>query len=272
MRFEYKFLVHNQLLETLRAELQPFVRPDHFAAAQATAEYTVRSIYFDTARLDFYHAKIEGLKTRKKIRIRGYNEQVEGGSRVFLEIKKKIIERCFKQRAAVNHHDLAELFRTRDFERCVLPGSEAALAQENAARFFYHIQRYALRPVILIAYEREAFQGKLDSTLRLTLDKRLRYRLHPGLEDLYAERQWQYARPHAFILEIKFTHGFSRWLQGILKRHHLQRTDFSKYAVCVEAGWLNTRYRDPRRSFLPATPVEQFLTPDQQRAHVAGLS
>ena len=235
MRFEYKFVAHNQLLEPLRAELQPFVVPDFFAGARKQKEYTVRSIYFDTARFDFYHDKLEGLKIRKKIRIRGYNRQDEGGP-VFLEIKKKVGEHGYKHRAALRSQDLIRLIGTRDLQRYILPGHDAAHAQEEARRFFYHVQRQTLQPTVLVTYEREAFQGKLDPTLRITFDKCLRYRFRPAVEDLYDERNLQFVRQHAFILEIKFTRGFSGWLQSIVKRHLLRRTGFSKYAVCLEAG------------------------------------
>ncbi|NUO82449.1 polyphosphate polymerase domain-containing protein [candidate division KSB1 bacterium] len=242
MRFEYKFLVHNKLRDTLRAELQPFVVPDHFICANEKKEYTVRSIYFDTRRFDFYHEKLEGLKVRKKIRLRGYDQR-EDRSRVFLEIKKKIADHGYKHRAQLYYKDVQELFLSQCLERSILAGDDPARAVQEAGRFFYHVQRQALKPVVLITYDREAFQGKLDPALRITFDKRLRYRLYPGLDNLYDEQNLQFVAPHHFILEIKFQTGFSVWLQAILKRHLLQRSGFSKYAVCLEASQVLQRFQ-----------------------------
>jgi hypothetical protein len=265
MRFEFKFVVPNRLLEALRVELQPFVVPDAFAGAREQREYTVRSIYFDTSHFDFYQARIEGLRVRKKIRIRGYNSKEEGGP-VFLEIKKKIAEHCYKHRAALRFQDLGELFGTRDFKRYILPGRDAAHAHDEANRFFYHVQRQALRPVVLVTYDREAFQGKLDPALRITFDKRLRYRLRPALGDLYDERHLQFAQSQAFILEIKFKHGFSSWLQNVLKRHLLQRRSCSKYVICLEAGLAGSPLqRRQRPALLPAAPLGPFAVRKEQR-------
>ena len=59
--------------DDIRRALKPYIRLDNFAAKTSSGEYTVRSIYFDTRNMDFYHEKIEGLRVRKKIRVRGYN-------------------------------------------------------------------------------------------------------------------------------------------------------------------------------------------------------
>ncbi len=268
MRFEYKFLVHNELRDTLRAELQPFVTPDNFVCAKAEKEYTVRSIYFDTRRFDFYHEKLEGLKVRKKLRLRGYDRR-EDRSVVFLEIKKKIGDHGFKHRAQLYYNDVEELFRSQNVERFLLPGGDPARAQEDAGRFFYHVQRQALLPVVLITYDREAFQGKLESGLRITFDKRLRYRVYPGLEHLYEERDLQFVAPHHFILEIKFQSGFSTWLQAILKRHLLQRSGFSKYAVCLESSQVLQRFQRGRAfAFFPGRAQERLLEGKRRRTEI----
>jgi hypothetical protein len=87
-RLEYKYLVPGELLPRLRRMIAPFVETDAHAVVYGTRGYTVRSIYFDTRALDFYHEKLAGLEARKKLRLRGYNGN---GARcvVFLEIKRK---------------------------------------------------------------------------------------------------------------------------------------------------------------------------------------
>ena len=264
MRFEYKFVVPQGELQALRAGLAPFVAPDHFADVRAQKEYTVRSIYFDTARFDFYHEKLEGLQFRKKIRVRGYNEPEER-SLVYLEVKKKITDHCLKHRAPFLLAELSELFRTGDVDRHVLPGRNSARALDDAVRFFYHLRRQALRSTVLVTYEREAFHGILDPTLRITFDKHLRCRLYPRLEDLYEERYLEPVLFKSFILEIKFNRGFSSWLQSLLQHHHLQRSGFSKYASCLEAILLNPKLRRHLRlAALPPAVMLQPTAPQEQ--------
>ncbi len=72
MRLEYKYLVPRERLDALRAQMRPYLRADGFTAkTSANKGYTVRSIYFDTAEMDGYLEKIEGIGVRKKIRVRG---------------------------------------------------------------------------------------------------------------------------------------------------------------------------------------------------------
>ena len=71
MKFEYKYLVPIERLSELRTFISPFMVTDSHMDMGGPEGYTVRSIYFDTFQYDDYHEKISGLKTRKKIRIRG---------------------------------------------------------------------------------------------------------------------------------------------------------------------------------------------------------
>ena len=73
MRLEYKFLVSNDDLPRLRKKMRPFLDVDPFAKDKEGNQYTVRSIYYDTSSYDYYHEKMDGIKIRKKLRIRSYN-------------------------------------------------------------------------------------------------------------------------------------------------------------------------------------------------------
>jgi hypothetical protein len=65
MKYEFKYIVPVSLLDELREAIRPYVDYDPFAAVMENHEYTVRSIYFDTARFDYYFEKIDGYKIRK---------------------------------------------------------------------------------------------------------------------------------------------------------------------------------------------------------------
>jgi hypothetical protein len=235
MRFEYKFIVPHAQLDELRAELRPFVEYDQYAAQRENHHYTVRSIYFETPRFDCYHEKVDGLKVRRKIRVRAYNAP-EADSVAFLEIKKRIDQRGAKHRSMVRAEQLGALFAEKDLQRYVLPGRNADEALDDAQRFFYHVERRVMKPVVLVTYEREAFQGKVDQTLRVTFDKHLRYMAFPALDDLFEEERLQYVAPRFFILEIKFDRGYAAWLQQIVQKHNVVHTRLSKYTTALEAS------------------------------------
>jgi hypothetical protein len=54
--------------------------------------YGVWSVYYDTRDLKFYWEKIEGLKYRRKLRIRHYGDRfaVDDDTSVFVEIKQRV--------------------------------------------------------------------------------------------------------------------------------------------------------------------------------------
>lgn len=63
-RYEIKYLVDVADLEVLRRHLVGRLDPD--------AAYGVWSLYYDTPQLRFYWEKVEGLRFRRKLRIRHY--------------------------------------------------------------------------------------------------------------------------------------------------------------------------------------------------------
>ncbi len=232
-RREYKYIVSLAQMDDLRRALAPFVDLDPFSRSAEKNEYTVRSIYLDTTSRACYHEKLIGLPIRKKYRIRGYNG-VEKDSLVFLEIKRKDHDICSKNRAPLRERHLLQLFNTRDLDRYILPLSGNGIEKEDASRFLYHYYRKNLRPVVLIVYEREAFVGKFDSSLRLTFDKNIRSAKCTSLNTLHGSNYIP-ALKSAFIFEVKFHRGVPGWLQNILVRHDLKRTSVSKYAICLDS-------------------------------------
>ncbi len=234
MRKEYKYLVHIDLLEDLRKALQPYLVLDNFSEQRHKLEYTVRSIYYDTKDLSFYYEKQEGLKVRKKLRIRGYNELL-GEKVVFLEIKRKYENFNWKNRSPVLYGDLEELFSTGNIEELVLSNKHSDKATLDGKRFFYHVFRKSLIPTVLVVYNREAYFGKFDRSIRITFDKFLRYQTFPELSDLYSNDKLRFAIPNYFLLELKFDLGFPLWLQQIVSGFKLNRIAFSKYSTCIDS-------------------------------------
>lgn len=236
MKLEYKFLVRNENLNLLRKKLLPFIEPDEFVREDSGNEYTVRSIYFDSSSYNFYQEKIEGIKIRKKLRIRGYDKAKENNL-VFLEIKNKYENFIGKNRAPLKYHNLRKLLRTKSIESYTLTENGYSNSVKDGERFFHHVLRDDLKPTILIVYEREPYFSKFDKNLRITIDKNLRYFPYPKMDHLYRDADLEFATPNHFVLEVKFVNGYPKWLQEIIQEFRLTRRPVSKYTICVDAAY-----------------------------------
>ncbi len=146
MRLEYKYLVPGERLPELRAMVAPFVEADVYTAQRGLAGYTVRSIYFDTSTLAFHQEKVAGLKVRRKLRLRGYNEYRQGDL-VFLETKGKYGRMVVKGRAPVRYEQVPVLLASGEVERYILTGPTFPNALEDARQFFFHLRRGAGKPL-----------------------------------------------------------------------------------------------------------------------------
>jgi len=250
MRLEYKFLVPINKINELRNAINPFVVLDEYAEREINKEYTVHSIYFDTMKLDDYHDKLAGIKIRKKLRVRGYNKQIEE-SIAFLEIKRKYENHISKNRAPLLYSNLEEILKTADCEKYLLKTKNFLDAKNDATKFFYLSKIKNCSPIALINYEREAYFSKHDSTLRLTFDKNLRSKPLPKISELYNDASLKFAMPGSFILELKFFGGFPTWLQKIIRRFELSRRAISKYTICVDSHYELKRFVNKKDLVIP---------------------
>ncbi|MFH1198105.1 MAG: polyphosphate polymerase domain-containing protein [bacterium] len=231
MRLEYKYLVSNTDVDRLRNLMLPYLQGDFDYSP--SNYYTVRSIYYDTPKLKYYWEKIEGLSTRKKVRLRGYN-QLEEDNVVFLEIKRKHLSRIFKDRSPALYDNMDELMTTKNIDDLVITENGFRGSKEDAEKFFHHIHKRSLVPIVNIVYDREAYFSKFDKSLRITFDRNLRYQIFPSVDKLYDDEKLKPALINKTILEIKFGTGFPSWLQTILTNNHLFKQSLSKYTICID--------------------------------------
>lgn len=228
LRYERKYLVPIDALDTFRDEISPFVRPDTFAdCSKGYPEYTVRSIYLDRYKKEAIRDKLDGLRDRKKLRIRGYNFREED-SKVFLEIKNKIADRIFKNRALIPFNHLEDVMNFGDFS--FWDEKSHRKYHDDAVKFLYNVKRFNMFPVNLIVYDREPYQGKIDPGVRITFDKNIRSTLNPAFSELYDDIGYEYPWKNHFILEIKyFDAPMPSWAKSIVHRYELKAEALSKY-------------------------------------------
>jgi SPX domain protein involved in polyphosphate accumulation len=237
LRNEKKYLVPNYLMDALRTRISSFVRPDIFSrdTPSGLPQYTVRSIYFDSRRLDCYHEKLEGILFRRKFRVRGYHTPGDNPL-VVMEVKRKIENKVKKHRAFIRYRDLDALLDTGNIEKYVKPLPGEANAREEASRFLFHVKKNQFRPTCLVTYDREAYHGLMDPGVRITFDKNIRSFLYPQTGQLFSEEGLKPFFPAHFILEIKyFTEEMPRWIRGMIQDFRLRNEALSKYALGIDA-------------------------------------
>ena len=235
MRYEFKYIVPNNYLDPIRDYILPFMELDRYADGREDFQYTVRSVYFDTPSFDFYFEKIEGIKNRKKVRLRGYDEDGPEGT-VFLEIKRKYDIPIVKYRSPLKFGHALEIFREHNLNGYAIEKFSSVEGYENSKRFFYQVFSKNLRPVVLVVYEREPYLNKFDKTVRITFDKNLRGLGFPALENLYSEEDLASALHNKFIMEVKFNNTFPNWLNPVISKFGLRRQSASKYVMTMDSS------------------------------------
>lgn len=231
-RREYKYAVPIETLDALRERFLKQMDHDPFCRDRSNGNYCVRSIYFDSPRLLFYHEKIDGLKIRKKLRVRVYND-LEQDTIAFLEIKRKIDNIVFKERARLPLYESVNLLNgvQPKLHNKTLIFSEAATLE----KFLYLRGRLNLQPKVLVTYEREALIGIDDPYIRVTFDMNIRSHPAPLIEHIFHDEDLIPLNDRFFILEVKFYGRMPVWIRNIVRDFRLHLQAFSKYCEGIDA-------------------------------------
>lgn len=238
-RYELKYLISEWEVEAVRAAIRPFCRLDAHSEAASDRQYAIQSIYLDTARMGLYRHSEERRARRFKVRVRGYGER-PGDGPVFLEVKQRLSGIVRKSRAIVPS-GWAERLRG--------PVPAGAAAAEVAFRAL--VDRHALRPVLCVRYDREAWESRIDGYARVTFDRRLAVQPWEDLDlDARAagwlsldDRRTLRAVPRAVVLELKCSLDVPRWMAWLTERLGVRRVGLSKYCHGVERVWGATSLR-----------------------------
>ena len=233
-RKEYKYYVPWEWRDALRERFLMHMEHDPFCECRQNHMYSVRSIYFDTPGLLFYYEKIDGLKLRKKLRVRSYDARGEHDV-AFLEIKRKIKDVIMKERAGVPIGQTANI--TNGAVLSLLREHPSIPEKAALSKFIFLVKRLNLNPTVLITYEREAFVGIDEENLRITFDCDVRSYANPDIDDLFREHDLRTLAPPWFILEVKFYGVMPLWTREILRDFGLRKQAISKYCNGLDA-WL----------------------------------
>jgi hypothetical protein len=229
-RFELKYLITLHQAERFKSGLRAYLVPDEHG--NNNGRYAVSSLYYDSPEFRCYWEKLDGLKVRRKLRIRWYEtgEVLTEETPVFLEIKQRVDRVTQKRRAYLPYGEALRLCNDRQVPDHT-PEDEAIIEE-----IFVLLWQYNLCPASIVRYDRQAFIGTdYDIGLRVTFDTSLlfqshRLRLHEqpsGLPMLH---------PGFVVMEVKVNERIPYWLTEMIAEHNLQLIRFSKYCRSIEAA------------------------------------
>ncbi|MEH6820687.1 MAG: polyphosphate polymerase domain-containing protein [Dietzia psychralcaliphila] len=233
-RYEIKYLIDELAVPALREELAARMDGDPYSPHGG---YPVSSLYYDTQNLSFYWEKIEGLRFRRKLRMRLYGDPAEctDTSTVHVEIKQRVNRVTQKRRLALPYATARDWLDDRHRPDC--PPERQGYVNEVSNL----VSTLDLRPVATTGYLREAFVGReADTGLRVTIDHRVHGR----------DRDFHFASggenrfiipPKLAIVELKANERVPYWATDLAARLDLSVVRISKYCRSVESFGLAPR-------------------------------
>ena len=168
-RYELKYLLDDSAAKSIMEDLKKYMIIDNHGK---NGEYYLTSLYYDSDDLQFYWEKIEGIRFRRKLRIRLYEskEEVNANTIVFVEIKQRLNRVTQKRRIAL---PLSMAVKLCNGEMIEHGNSDSAIVNE----VIHMVRTNKLKPRCITSYKRTALNGTLnDPGLRVTFDKNLRFR------------------------------------------------------------------------------------------------
>ncbi|MFP3153429.1 polyphosphate polymerase domain-containing protein [Lachnospiraceae bacterium ZAX-1] len=218
-RCEMKYRISTACAGRLR-QLIAQVLPADEHNGNGKPSYLVRSLYFDSMIDSDLSDKINGLETRKKIRLRIYSHQ---DTVVKLEIKQKDGNWQRKQSVKLSKKDALLLIQ----------GDYSPLLQLNqslAERLYHIMTQDTYRPKCIVEYQRSAFVVPTNDT-RITFDTHLS--ATESCYDLFAENLALY--PVGWLddvtLEVKYNHFMLSYVRDLLESVDKTSVSYSKYVM-----------------------------------------
>jgi SPX domain protein involved in polyphosphate accumulation len=228
-RYELKYVIPVRRCAAIMADLEGFVVPDPHSGENG---YRLVSLYYDSPGLDFFWAKVDGLKYRRKLRVRIYAEQdIEHTSHAMVEIKQRTNRTVQKRRIELPLATAEALCSGSVGLRDL--GSLDDLDQEVASEVLYLKSAMHLAPSAITAYRRVAYVGsRYESGLRITFDTDLRGRTHALRVNADVDNV-PLLSPEWCVLEVKTDDTVPDWVTSLLARHRCKIQRVSKYCAAV---------------------------------------
>ena len=219
-RRETKFVFEDTDVKTIRAFLQGSTK----RLVHNRPVSIVRSIYFDDVSLSACHANLDGLGSRRKLRLRWY-DQMKPGVDCYLEIKWRENRVTGKHRMRIKSDTpISEMSYRRLYDELLSVVPERLLSD---------VVQYS-EPIVIVEYKREHF-ASVDGRLRSTIDYDLKYYDQTGKHAI--SLRFPQSKPDFVVLEGKTPVGSERELREMFYPLQLRAQRCSKYVYgCATLG------------------------------------
>lgn len=228
-RYEIKYYLPESRINEFREKVQERMGAD---SHKDESSGRITSLYYDTDDFRFYWEKIEGLRFRRKLRIRAYGdpEAINDDSTVFVEIKQRVNRVTQKRRIPLPYAQAKMLCDQR------VDPQNSAVRQAFVDEVLALCETADLKPVVVTTYFREAFVGMdADLGLRITMDHRVQGRNSDF--DLGRSAENKFIIPaHLSVVEVKANERVPTWFTDLAAEIGLDVVRISKYCKAIEAN------------------------------------
>jgi SPX domain protein involved in polyphosphate accumulation len=259
-RFELKYILPVSQCARIIDDLRLHIPPDSHGGE---AGYPLVSLYYDSPQLDCFWAKVEGIRFRRKVRLRIYpGDDITRVTKGSVEIKQRINKTVQKRRLELPLEQ-AERLCLGHMELDGLDAMDTQVAHEVT----YLARMLDLQPTAITAYWRRAFEGQEENAgVRITFDTMVAARMHALKVNEPAVNRLILPADHS-IMELKADERVPEWAISMLARHDCQLNRVSKY--CAGVAMLRNFNLGPR-ALSPGVPPplepgegERPLSPSQ---------
>ena len=233
-RYEFKYILNKKTSDQIEKEARNFMIYDGHVKKELNNKYFVRSLYFENNFSSNFYEKVDGMKIRRKYRLRTYSNFFDPKVPIFFEVKGRISERTYKKRINIKNKYLnLFLSQSQNFNLLDLyPNNEMII------NFIFDSFRKNLKPLILVDYKRRPYINKFGLYFRLTFDTNL---LSSKTNNLFSNDKyssWLECKAGYTILEVKFDRSIPAWFHRIIQCYNLKRRSISKFVLGMSSSGL----------------------------------
>ena len=228
-RYEFKYILNENLRKKIQSDVSKFMRVDKFT--NKNKKYFVRSLYFDDDVSTEYYNKIDGMKIRRKFRLRTYGRDFSKEKPIFLELKGRYNQRTYKRRKVINIENLYK-YENEEISKII---KDDEFKDNLGQNFLFEKIRRNLKPKVITDYWRCPFISDYDRNFRVTFDDNLKIKKTPRLFN-NNQSFLRSSLPGYSILEIKFDRRIPKWFHRIIQSYNLRKVSISKFCVGMETA------------------------------------
>ena len=229
-RYEFKFILSKNKADSIENEIKHFMVLDKNAIKKANKKYFVRSLYFDNPLNSNFYEKVDGMKIRKKFRIRSYSNFKNSKNPIFLEMKGRRNQRTYKVRTIIKPNNINLLLDKKKFE--IL--KKIYSINEVVNSFIYESLRKKIEPKVIVDYFRRPYVNKFGLLFRLTFDSNI---LSSPSKDIFYNSKFlnlKECMAGNTVLELKFERSIHPWFHRLIQNYNLKRLSVSKFSIGME--------------------------------------